>query len=75
MAAMGSSAVPRVTSSNAMLWVYQRGLSNALFLANLLVYPWLVIATIWRAIQFHAGLLTDLANPCLVFSFFTLIAA
>ena len=63
------------TTSNAMLCVNQTGLSNALFLVNVVVFVWLVVATIWRTILFRAALRADLTHPRLVFSFFTLIAA
>jgi tellurite resistance protein TehA-like permease len=63
------------TTSNAMLCINQTGLSDALFLVNIVVFVWLVIAMIWRMTQFHAALRADLTHPRLVFSFFTLIAA
>ncbi|MGB7043916.1 MAG: tellurite resistance/C4-dicarboxylate transporter family protein [Methylocella sp.] len=62
-------------TSNAMFAERQRGLSDVLFRVNLFVYPWLVLATILRMTGFRAALSRDLANPRLVFSFFTFVAA
>jgi hypothetical protein len=62
-------------TSNAMFAERQRGLSDALFRVTLFVYPWLVLATILRMTDFRAALWSDLANPRLVFSFFTFVAA
>jgi len=53
----------------------QRELSDVLFRANLFVYPWLVLATLLRMTDARATLWRDLANPRLVFSFFTFVAA
>ncbi|MGH6850488.1 MAG: tellurite resistance/C4-dicarboxylate transporter family protein [Methylocella sp.] len=61
-------------TSNAMLAEGQRGLSDVLFRVNLFVYPWLVLATILRMTDFRAASWRDLANPRLVFSFFTFVA-
>ncbi len=62
-------------TSNAMLAERQHALSDALFRVNLFVYPWLVLATILRMTDIRAALWNDLANPRLVFSFFTFVAA
>jgi tellurite resistance protein TehA-like permease len=62
-------------TSNAMFAERQRGLSDVLFQVNLFVYPWLVLATILRMTEYRAALWSDLANPRLVFSFFTFVAA
>ena len=62
-------------TSNAMFAEGQRGLSDILFRVNLFVYPWLVLATIIRTIDSRAALWSDLANPRLVYSFFTFVAA
>lgn len=62
-------------TSNAMFAERQRGLSDVLFRVNLFVYPWLVLATILRMTDVRAALWSDLANPRLVFSFFTFVAA
>jgi tellurite resistance protein TehA-like permease len=62
-------------TSNAMFAERQHGLSDALFRVNLFVYPWLVLATILRMGDVRPALWNDLANPRLVFSFFTFVAA
>jgi tellurite resistance protein TehA-like permease len=62
-------------TSNAMFVEHQRGLSDVLFRVNLFVYPWLVLATLLRMTDLRAALWSDLANPRLVFSFFTFVAA
>jgi tellurite resistance protein TehA-like permease len=62
-------------TSNAMLAERQRGLSDVLFRVNLFVYPWLVLGTILRMTDLRAALWSELANPRLVFSFFTFVAA
>jgi hypothetical protein len=62
-------------TSNAMFAERQRGLSDVLFRVTLFVYPWLVLATILRMTDFRAALWSDVANPSLVFSFFTFVAA
>jgi tellurite resistance protein TehA-like permease len=60
--------------SNAMLIAGQRGLSDALFAVNLVAYPWLLLLTLLRVLRFWPAFRADLANPRLVFSFFTLVA-
>jgi tellurite resistance protein TehA-like permease len=62
-------------TSNAMFAERQRELSDVLFRGNLFVYPWLVLATLLRMTDLRAALWSDLANPRLVFSFFTFVAA
>ncbi|MGQ0444302.1 MAG: tellurite resistance/C4-dicarboxylate transporter family protein [Beijerinckiaceae bacterium] len=62
-------------TSNAMFAEGQRVLSDVLFRVNLFVYPWLILATIIRATGSRAALWSDLANPRLVYSFFTFVAA
>ncbi|MGH6839780.1 MAG: tellurite resistance/C4-dicarboxylate transporter family protein [Methylocella sp.] len=62
-------------TSNAMFAEGQRGLSDVLFRVNLFVYPWLVLATILRATDARAPLWSNLANPRLIYSFFTFVAA
>jgi tellurite resistance protein TehA-like permease len=62
-------------TSNAMFAERQRELSDVLFRVNLFVYPWLVLAAILRLTDLRAALWSDLANPRLVFSFFTFVAA
>ncbi len=62
-------------TSNAMFAERQRGLSDVLFRVNLFVYPWLFFATLLRMTDFRTPIWSDLANPRLVFSFFTFVAA
>ncbi|MGH7755539.1 MAG: tellurite resistance/C4-dicarboxylate transporter family protein [Vulcanimicrobiaceae bacterium] len=62
-------------TSNAMFTEGQRGLSDVLFRVNIFVYPWLVLATILRMTDARAASWSDLADPRLVFSFFTFVAA
>ncbi len=62
-------------TSNAMFTESQREVSDVLFRVNLFVYPWLVLATVFRMTDVRAALWSDLANPRLVFSFFTFVAA
>ena len=62
-------------TSNAMFAAGQRELSDVLFRVNLFVYPWFVLATIIRTTDSRAALWNDLANPRLVYSFFTFVAA
>ncbi|MCI0737342.1 MAG: tellurite resistance/C4-dicarboxylate transporter family protein, partial [Beijerinckiaceae bacterium] len=45
------------------------------FDVNTLAYPWLAILIFLRALRFPQAIWSDLTNPCVVFSFFTLIAA
>lgn len=61
--------------SNALFFEGYRRPSDALFVVNSLAYPVLVIFTILRAISFSKSLWSDLTNPRLVFSFFTIVAA
>jgi tellurite resistance protein TehA-like permease len=61
--------------SNAMLLTGNRGIAEILFTINLIVYPWLCLATLLRAIRAWPAFWADLANPRLVFSFFTIVAA
>ncbi len=60
--------------SNALFFEGYRGWADALFAVNLVAYPLLVIFTILRFISFSEALLSDLVNPRLVFSFFTIVA-
>jgi tellurite resistance protein TehA-like permease len=48
--------------------------SDALFTVNLVAYPWLIALTVVRAVKYRRALWTDLVNPSLVFSFFTMVA-
>ena len=61
--------------SNAFFLDGRRGLSDVLFAVNLVAYCWLCVATALRAARFTTQLRADLANPRLVFSFFTVVAA
>jgi tellurite resistance protein TehA-like permease len=73
----GSFALVMATGiiSNALHFENAHGFSNALFVVNVLVYPWLVAATILRALRVPRAVWADLINPRLVFSFFTMVAA
>jgi tellurite resistance protein TehA-like permease len=61
--------------SNAMYFTDHHGIAAALFILNLIVYPWLCLATLLRALRYRAGLWNDLISPRLVFAFFTIVAA
>lgn len=61
--------------SNAMLFEGHRGWSDALFAVNALAYPVLLLMTLARIARFPRAVWTDLTDPRLVFSFFTLVAA
>jgi tellurite resistance protein TehA-like permease len=60
--------------SNAFFLEGRREVSDALFAANLVAYPWLLALTLVRAVRFRRALWTDLLDPRLVFSFFTIVA-
>jgi tellurite resistance protein TehA-like permease len=60
--------------SNALFFEGRRGWSDALFAVNLLAYPWLTMLTVLRLARFWQALWSDLINPRLVFSFFTIVA-
>ena len=60
--------------SNALYLENWRGISDALFAVNAVAYPYLLLATLIRAVQYRRALWTDLINPTLVFSFFTIVA-
>ncbi len=60
--------------SNAFFVEGWRGWSDALFVVNLVSYPYLVILTILRFVRFPRALWSDLIDPRHVFSFFTLVA-
>jgi tellurite resistance protein TehA-like permease len=72
----GSFALVMATGiiSNGLFFEDHRGWSDALFAVNLVVYPWLAVATIWRFCRFRQAMRSDLFNPRLVFSFFTVVA-
>lgn len=73
----GSFALVMATGiiSNALYLENAHGLSNALYAVNLLAYPWLLAATLLRALRVPRAMWSDLTNPRLVFSFFTMVAA
>lgn len=50
-------------------------LSNILFGLNVVAFPWLLLLTALRVARYPGALWTDLTNPRLVFSFFTVVAA
>ena len=72
----GSFALVMATGiiSNAFLFEGQRTLADALFAVNLVAYPWLCVATALRLARHGKALWSDLVNPRLVFSFFTIVA-
>jgi tellurite resistance protein TehA-like permease len=73
----GSFALVMATGiiSNAFFFEDQRLLSDLLFAVNVIAYPWLLAATLLRAVRYSTALWADLINPRLVFSFFTIVAA
>ena len=60
--------------SNALFFEGHREWSDALFAVNLIAYPWLALITILRFLRFWQAMRSDLFNPRLVFSFFTIVA-
>jgi tellurite resistance protein TehA-like permease len=60
--------------SNAFFLEDRRAVSDALFAANLVAYPWLIALTVVRAARHGRALWKDLLDPRLVFSFFTIVA-
>jgi tellurite resistance protein TehA-like permease len=60
--------------SNAFFVKDYRLLSDALLVVNLLAFPLLLAATVWRVLRYGRELWHDLTNPALVFSFFTIVA-
>lgn len=61
--------------SNAFFLEGYRLLSDALFVVNLVAYPWLCLLTLWRAARFRRAVTADLLDPSRVFLFFTSVAA
>ena len=61
--------------SNTLYLDGHREISNLLFGANLVIFPWLALLTGVRAVRASKALWADLTNPKLVFSFFTIVAA
>jgi tellurite resistance protein TehA-like permease len=60
--------------SNAFFLEDRRAVADALFAVNLVAYPWLIALTAVRAVRHGRALWTDLTDPRLVFSFFTIVA-
>jgi len=61
--------------SNAAWHIGHRALSDFLLAVNLVAFPLLVLASAIRATRYLREFWMDLANPRLVFSFFTIVAA
>ena len=61
--------------SNAALYLGHMALSHWLLGVNLAAFPALALALAIRAARFRRDLWSDLMNPRLVFSFFTVVAA
>lgn len=61
--------------SDTMAVTGHRAVSGALFAMNCVLLPWLLTATIIRALRHRAALWADLTNSRLVFGFFTIVAA
>ena len=60
--------------SNGLFSEAHRQWSDALFAINSVAYPWLMVLTVVRFVRFRQAAWSDLINPRLVFSFFTIIA-
>jgi len=60
--------------SNGLLFEGHRQWSDALFAINSVAYPWLMVLTVVRVVRFRQAAWSDLINPRLVFSFFTIVA-
>jgi len=60
--------------SNGLLFEGHRQWSDALFAINSVAYPWLMVLTVVRFVRFRQAAWSDLINPRLVFSFFTIVA-
>jgi tellurite resistance protein TehA-like permease len=73
----GSFAMVMATGivSNGMRLAGYRLASDALFSVNVAAFPWLLVLTGARLAKFRRALWTDLTDPRLVFSFFTMVAA
>lgn len=61
--------------SNALHLQGAQALSDLMFAAAALAFPWLALLTLLRAWRFPRALWADLSNPRLVFAFFTVVAA
>ena len=73
----GSFALVMATGivSNAFFFLGHGTLSTLLLVVNLAAYPLLVGVSAVRAVRYPREVWTDLVNPRLVFSFFTIVAA
>ena len=60
--------------SNTLFLEGHRELSDALFAVNAVAYPWLLLLTVLRFARFRHAAWSDLIDPNLVFSFFTIVA-
>jgi tellurite resistance protein TehA-like permease len=60
--------------SNGLFSEAHRQWSDALFAVNSVAYPWLMVLTVVRFVRFRQAAWSDLINPRLVFSFFTIVA-
>lgn len=60
--------------SNALFHEQYRLLSDLLFAVNLVAYPTLIVFTVLRVMRFGRAFWSDLVNPRLVFSFFSIVA-
>jgi tellurite resistance protein TehA-like permease len=60
--------------SNGLLVEGHRQWSDALFAINSVAYPWLMLLTVLRLMRFRQAAWSDLINPSVVFSFFTIVA-
>lgn len=61
--------------SNAALYLGHLNLSHFLLVVNLVAFPLLLLVSTIRGARFRSEFWTDLTNPRLVFSFFTIVAA
>jgi tellurite resistance protein TehA-like permease len=60
--------------SNALFFEGLRRWSDALFAVNFVAYTWLTMLMVLRLARFRQAVWSDLINPSLVFSFFTIVA-
>ena len=60
--------------STSFWFLGYRWISDALFCANVVAFPILVIAYLLRIVRYRAAFWADLTNPELIFTFFTFVA-
>ena len=60
--------------SNGLFFEGHRQWSDVLFAINSVAYPWLMLLTVLRFARFGQAAWSDLINPGVVFSFFTIVA-